>query len=513
MPIRDARLRLALPKLAHIVTESLPHRVRVRQADPVPEVDRALAERRHAELDQLSRHDALTGLPDRDLFKARLQHAISHARAGERLAVLFLGLDRFTNINDTFGHRFGDLILCGIGQRLRGALRKSDMVARLNGDEFAVLLTGLAGDDHAGDIASVLVQSCTAPFLIDGREATPSCSVGVAIYPDQGRTAEELLHAAEAAQSRAKDSGSNWQIYAPDMLQSRNTVLTVSALRQRLKYGGLAVHYQPIVDLVTDQIHSVEALVRWPDDSVAAIDIVHLAESSGLIVPLTEFVMRSAFLQMREWDLGIGRRDLRLAINVSAVQVSRPGMLDTIDRLTDESGFDPSRLDLELTERAAMRASPAVQASLDEMRARGITVTLDDFGTGYSALSRLERLPIDAMKIDKSFLERVGHGGNGVVARAIIAIGHSLGKRVVAEGVETREQLDFLRREGCRYAQGYYLGRPVDSKTITTVLRRQVAETRNTRATPGNRKHAISLVTNVPSAFGHGADRIRSRAL
>ena len=468
---------MALPKLAHLVTELVPRRSPARQA----------------ELDQLSKHDHLTGLPDRELFEARLRHAISHARAGERLAVLFLDLDRFRDINDTFGHRFGDLVLCGISQRLRGALRKSDVVARLNGDEFAVMLGGLASDDNAGDIASVLVQSCGAPFLIDGREVTPSCSAGVAIYPDQGRTPDELLRAAGAAQLRAKQSSSSWKIFAPDMLQSGGCVLTVSALRQRLKYGGLTVHYQPIVDLATNEIHAVEALVRWPDDSVSAIDMVHLAESSGLIAPLTEFVMRSAFLQMREWDLGIGRHDLRLAINVSAVQVSRPGMLETIERLTAEAGFDTTRLDLELTERAAMRAAPAVQASLDEMRTRGITLTLDDFGTGYSALSRLEGLPIDAMKIDKSFIERVDQGGKGVVARAIIAIGRSLGKRVVAEGVETREQVDFLRREGCRYAQGYYLGRPADSKTITAALRRRSGRP----ATPA----PIRRLENTPSRW------------
>lgn len=463
---------MALPKLAHIVTEHVPRRAKVRQNSGGRDPNSPFAERHQAGLEQLARHDLLTGLPDRDQFEAQVQYAISHAREGERLAVLVIDLDRFRDINDRFGHRFGDLILCGISQRLRGALRKSDIVARSNGDEFAVLLCGLASDEHAGDVASVLVQSCAAPFLIDGREATPSCSVGVAIYPDQGMTSSELMRAAGAAQYRAKESGSNWEIYTPGMLRTAGSVLSIGSLRDKLKYGGLAVHYQPIVDLVSDQIHAVEALVRWPDDSVSAIDLVHLAESSGLITPLTEYVMRSAFLQMREWDLGTGRRDLRLAINVSAVQVSSPDMLSTIERLSRESGFDMTRLDLELTERAAMRASPAVQASLDEMRSRGITLTLDDFGTGYSALSRLERLPIDAMKIDKSFLEGVDHGGQGVVARAIIAIGHSLGKRVVGEGVETRTQLEFLRREGCRYAQGYFLGRPADAAATTATLRR-----------------------------------------
>lgn len=257
------------------------------------------------------------------------------------------------------------------------------------------------------------------------------------------------------------------------MRESRET-LTLSALRIAIEQRLLKVHYQPIVSLASGRVHAVEALVRWLDDSVSATDIVGLAETSGLIMPLTEFVLRTAGAQMRAWD-AIGFTDLRLSINISAVQVNGDALLAMIDRVLCELSFDAARLDLELTERAAMRASPGVQAALDALRARGMTLTLDDFGTGYSALNRLERLPMDAIKIDKSFLERVDVEGNGVVARAIIAMGRALRMSIVGEGVETREQLEFLRREGCEFAQGYYLSHPTDGDTLTGWLLERLA--------------------------------------
>lgn len=434
---------------------------------------RALTERRQAELEQMALHDMLTGLANRGLFESQLTEAIAQTAPGRFLAVLFIDLDRFKEINDTFGHRFGDLVLYAISQRLRGAVRKSDIVARLSGDEFAIVLTDLASDQDIAHIAGVLNSSCSAPLVIDGREAIVSCSIGAAVYPDHGTSREILLRAADAAQYRAKESRNSWQLYQPDMRESRET-LTLSALRIAIEQRLLKVHYQPIVSLASGRVHAVEALVRWLDDSVSATDIVGLAETSGLIMPLTEFVLRTAGAQMRAWD-AIGFTDLRLSINISAVQVNGDALLAMIDRVLGELSFDAARLDLELTERAAMRASPGVQAALDALRARGMTLTLDDFGTDYSALNRLERLPMDAIKIDKSFLERVDVEGNGVVARAIIAMGRALRMSIVGEGVETREQLEFLRREGCEFAQGYYLSHPTDGDTLTGWLLERLA--------------------------------------
>jgi diguanylate cyclase (GGDEF)-like protein len=422
---------------------------------------RALTERRHAELRQMALHDMLTGLPNRTLFERHLTEAVAGSASDVGVAVMFLDLDRFKEINDTFGHRFGDLVLCGVSQRLRAAVRKSDLVARLSGDEFAIVLPDIHQAEDAAAIAGVLLSSCGSPLLIEGREVVVSCSIGVAIHPQHGATMEDLIRAADTAQYHAKESRNSWQAYHTDMGEWRPATPGLSALRQALEQGQLTVHYQPIVSLASGEVHSVEALVRWPHSGgwVPAADIVTLAETSGLIVGLTEFVMKTALRQMNEWDRQRGRRDLHLAVNISAMQVSG-SLVEMIDRLLEEAGFDPRRLDLELTERAAMRAGPGAVSALELLRDRGITLTLDDFGTGYSALSRLERLPIDAMKIDKAFLEHVDVEGNGVIARAIIAMAHALGLIVVGEGVESAAQLEFLRREGCEFAQGYLLGRP-----------------------------------------------------
>jgi diguanylate cyclase (GGDEF)-like protein len=403
----------------------------------------------------------LTGLPNRALFEQHLSEALDNVGAGRGVAVLFLDLDRFKEINDTFGHRFGDLVLCGLSQRLRAAVRKSDLVARLSGDEFAMVLPDIGEPGDASAIASVLLSSCAAPLAVEGREVIVSCSIGVAIHPQHGHTKEVLIRAADTAQYHAKETRNSCQVYHSELQEWRTSTPGLAALRQALEQRQLTVHYQPIVCLRSGTVHSVEALVRWPHETgwVPAADIVTLAETSGLIGELTEFVMTTAFRQMQAWDAANGRNALRLAINISAMQVNS-GLVRMIDQLLNESAFDPTRLDLELTERAAMRASPDTLSSLAALRERGITLTLDDFGTGYSALSRLERLPIDAMKIDKVFLERAGAENTGVIARAIIAMAHTLGLSIVGEGVETAAQLEFLERAGCEFAQGYFLARP-----------------------------------------------------
>jgi len=432
---------------------------------------RALTERRHAELQRMALHDLLTGLPNRALFEERLAAALA-AAAGRPVAVMFIDLDRFKEINDTYGHRVGDLVLCAIGQRLRGAVRRTDLVARLSGDEFAVVTPDLAHDDDAGTLARVLLDSCRAPLAIDGREVVVSCSIGVAIFPRHGTTQETLLRAADAAQYHAKEVRNSWHEFSPEMRSWRTPAAGLAALRKAIATDALDVHYQPVVDVRTGVVSRVEALVRWTDNGTAipAGNVVHLAEESGLIVPLSEFVMRTALRQLQRWDQTTGRIDLRLSVNVSAVQVNEGGLIAMVDRLARECGFDLSRLDLELTERAAMRASASALSMLTAIRDRGITVTIDDFGTGYSALSRLERLPIDAMKIDKSFLEQVDHHRTGVIAKAIIAMGHALGLSIVGEGVETPEQFAFLAREGCDLVQGFLLCPPVRGDSLHGVL-------------------------------------------
>ncbi len=434
---------------------------------------RALTERRHAEQQRMADHDMLTGLPNRALFERRLAQALAEASSSAGVAVLFVDLDRFKEVNDTHGHRFGDVVLCALSQRMRAALRKSDVVARFSGDEFALVLPDIRTALDAEAVASVLVASCSSPLVIDGREVVVSCSIGVAVYPHDGRTEEVLMRAADIAQYHAKEVRNSWQRYTPEMEAWNRPLPGLTALHQALDAGELDVYYQPVATLSSGLISGVEALVRWTHPTFGAVpagEVVRLAEESGLIVQLTEYVMRSALEQMRAWDVTTGRLDLRLAINISAVQVHAGGLMAMVDRLMREFAFNPRRLELELTERAAMRASDAAHSTLQGLKARGITLTLDDFGTGYSALSRLERLPFDAMKIDKSFLETIGKTDRSVIPRAVIAMGRALGVRIVGEGVETYEQLAFLRAQGCDCIQGFLLAPPMRGDALAPML-------------------------------------------
>lgn len=449
---------------------------------------RVLTERRHEELARMALHDPLTGLPNRTLFEETLRDALASDTPG-RFAIMFVDLDRFKAINDTFGHRFGDRVLCGIAQRLRGALRRSDVVARLSGDEFAAIARDIDGADEATGLARALLDSCRAPLSIEDQDTVVSCSIGIALYPDHGTTVESLLHAADAAQYRAKEVRNRSHCFNPELKTWRTPSAGLGSLRRAIDSDALDVHYQPIVDMATGRVTAVEGLVRWPigHPDEGAAQIVHLAEESGLIVPLAELVMRKAVRQLQRWDVTTGRTDLRLALNVSALQVSDGGLLGMVDRSSAECDFDLARLDLELTERASMRASTSALSLLNALRARGITLTIDDFGTGYSALSRLEKLPIDAMKIDKVFLEHVAHHRHGVIARAIIAMGHALGLSVVGEGVETTEQFAFLKRHGCDFAQGYLLARPAPGESLHGVLVQGVEEVRHCARGEGGR--------------------------
>jgi diguanylate cyclase (GGDEF)-like protein len=438
---------------------------------------RALTERRHAELRRMALHDMLTGLPNRALFEDTLGEALAAASTQQAVALLFVDLDRFKHVNDTYGHRFGDLVLGAVSRRMRSVMRSSDMVARLSGDEFAVILPNVRRPEDADAVARVLVSSCAAPIAVDGHEVVVSCSVGVALYPQQADSKEALLRAADAAQYHAKEARNSWQRYSADMQSWSAALPGAAALRQALDAGNLDVHYQPLFQLPETRICALEALIRWTHAGrpVPAVDIVRLAEESGLSVALTDFIMRTAMQQMREWDRMVGRTDLRLAVNVSAVQIHEGGLAAMVDRLTGETGFDPRRLDIELTERVAMRATASAQATVEALRARGTTLTLDDFGTGYSALSRLDQLPIDAVKIDRSFLEPIGAGGDSVIARAIIALARALGLRIVGEGVETEAQLAFLKREGCECAQGFLLGRPMPASQLHDLLALEIS--------------------------------------
>jgi diguanylate cyclase (GGDEF)-like protein len=443
------------------------------------DVIRALTERRHAELRQMAFHDMQTGLANRALFEERLTQALAVA-PGSSMAVLFVDLDRFKEINDSYGHRIGDHVISAIAERLRSSVRRGSVVARLSGDEFAILVPDARGAEDADAMARLLLSTCSAPVVVDGRDIVVSCSIGVALYPEHGTTRDALLRAADTAQYHAKEVRNSWQRYTTEMTEWRPATPGLSALRHAMDSRQLVVHYQPVVELESGRIVSIEALVRWTHDGVAIPpgSIVNLAEQSGLIVPLADYVMRTAVADLTRLDAEVGGTGLRLSVNISPVQIGEGSLVTATDRVLSESGFDATRLDFELTERAAMRGSAADRSTLAALRERGITLTIDDFGTGYSALSRLEGLPIHGLKIDKSFLERIHSGRSNVVARAIIAMGRALGLRVIAEGVETAEQLAFVRREGCDCAQGYLLGRPCDVSMLRDQLNRDRAARR-----------------------------------
>ena len=416
-------------------------------------------------LNHLASHDPLTGLPNRMLFHDRLRHAIARRNHGA-LAVLFLDLDRFKLVNDGYGHDVGDALLREVAARLSSCLRAEDTVARLGGDEFVVLIEDLPGAEFAATIAGKIAARLAEPVVIGGRTLPVSSSVGIALHPRDGSDPQTLLKNADTAMYRAKEAGrGGFCFYAGEMnAQAHRRLDLENGLRRALAEGQLEVHYQPQVSLADGRVSGVEALVRWRhprDGMIGPAEFIPIAEETGLIVPLGEHVLRTACKQLADWD----RRGLvvpRLAVNLSARQFRQPDLADRVCRILDEIGLSSSRLELEITESTVMRDADDSVETLRHLRARGISVAIDDFGTGYSSLSQLKRLPIDTLKIDRSFIEGIpGSAEDVAIVGAIAAMARSLGLKLVAEGVEHPAQRDFLRTVECEEAQGWLFGRPL----------------------------------------------------
>jgi diguanylate cyclase (GGDEF)-like protein len=438
-------------------------------------------ERRRAEetVSYLAYHDALTGLPNRSLFEDRFTVALAQAqRHQQRLAVLSLDLDRFKLVNDTLGHAAGDHLLREVAQRLGGIVRAGDSFARVGGDEFLLLLPRSGPAEEVAKMADRILSAFGGPFVFERREFHATTSIGISMYPHDGEDAQTLIKSADAALYRAKELGrGNYQLYTPAMnVRASERLGLENDLRRALEREEFVIYYQPQIGVETGQIVGVEALVRWQHPARGLVlpeEFIPAAEETGLIVPLGCWVLRTACAQMKAWQ-NDGVPPFRLAVNLSMRQFHQPDFVRMVAEVLRDTGLDPRYLELEITESIAMRDAAFTAQILRRLRDSGIRVAIDDFGTGYSSLKYLKDLPIDGLKIDRSFISDLQSDTNdATIASNIIAIGHSLGLNVIAEGVETEEQLAFLRERQCDEFQGFIWARPMPARSLGELFGRQ----------------------------------------
>src|SRR5437588_2621787 len=426
----------------------------------------------------LANYDALSDLPNRSLLADRTAQAIAHARqTGRTCGLIVLNIDRFKLVNEGFGQAVGDALLKLLAERLRAAVREDDTLARLGADSFAVLAANLLRPDETMALVRKIQQAALLPFALDGRELHVSLSFGASTFPRDGEDFEALLRNADAAMQRVKSAGGNgFQYYAAAMTRdATERVELENALRVAAERGELALHYQPQVEIASGRISGLEALMRWhhPERGlISPAQFIPIAEESDLIQSLGEWALSTACRQLSEWDAN-GHPAPRVAVNVSARQFRTPGFVDRVAGLLGERRIDPSRLELELTESVLIDNREQAVAVLEQLKTLGVQIAVDDFGTGYSSLSYLSGLPIDCLKIDRSFVTRLVKGGrDAALAQAIISMGHGLGLRVLAEGVETAEQLAFLRQHDCNEGQGYFFAKPAAPEALADLLKK-----------------------------------------
>jgi len=428
-------------------------------------------------IEHLATHDELTGLPNRTLIRDRIAQGLARARReGTGLAVMFLDLDRFKVFNDGYGHPFGDTLLKAAGARLRELVREGDTVARLGGDEFLVLLPDLRRSADAYVVAQKILDSFSAGIRVSGRDVHVSTSIGVALFPQDGHDVDALVTHADVAMYRSKELGGGvYQFFNSEM--SRDTQRRVeleTQLRSALARHELHVRYQPKVEIATGRITGCEALIGWNHSTLGAVppsQFIPVAEESGLIVPIGDWVLRTACLQNKAWH-DAGYAPIGVAVNVSARQFLRQDVVSWVMETLHFTGLPPQMLELELTESLIAEDPDKVAATIKELKAHGVRFSIDDFGTGYSSLSYLKRFAVDALKIDQSFVKNVGNAADDeAISLAVISLAHSLRLKVIAEGVETAEQRDFLWRNGCDEIQGYFYSTPLPAREFTNVLR------------------------------------------
>ena len=427
-------------------------------------------------LHEMVNHDALTGLPNRRLLNELTGHALRRAeREKSNVAILFIDLDRFKVINDTLGHQVGDKLLMQVSSRLRDVMRESDTVARLGGDEFLVMMDSLRDVEDASRVAKKIVSTLQAEFVIDGKDIFIGASVGISVYPGDGDDVDNLIKAADIAMYKVKSEGkNNYRFYSSDLSENAVERFTMETqLRRALERQQFELYYQPQVSLKTGRIVGAEALVRWQHPELGVVSpakFIPVAEETGLVVQIGEWVLRESARQMVEWT-GQGLDLKSISVNVSGVQVQRSNFADTVYGILVETGCDPALLELEITESVVMNNTEYVISVFARIKEPGVRLAIDDFGTGYSSLSYLKRLPLDKLKIDQSFVrDLTSDPDDKAIASAVIALARSLGLKVIAEGVETQEQIDTLVSMGCDDVQGYFYGRPMPADQFSAVL-------------------------------------------
>jgi diguanylate cyclase (GGDEF)-like protein len=421
-------------------------------------------------------HDRLTGLPNRMLFDERLSLALATThRYGEMLAVVFLDLDGFKTINDTLGHAVGDQLLKNVAQRLTGCLRQGDILARWGGDEFTLLLSPISSAEEVTKIAAQILDTLNTPLEFEGQELHIKASMGIALAPYDGEDAQTLLKNADAAMYRAKQQGrNNYQLYTRAIgTKAQERLVLENNLYKALERQEFRLHYQPQINLETGEIVGMEALIRWQSQELGLISpsvFIPIAEEMGLINPIGEWVLWTACAQNRTWQ-SLGLPPVRMAVNLSARQFQQKNLVKAIAQVLESTKLEPCYLELEITESIAMQDLSSTISVLRTLRSMGIQIAIDDFGTGYSSLSSLKHFPLDKLKIDQSFVrELVTDSSDAAIITALVALGHGLKLEVVAEGVETQEQLTFLRSVRCDGMQGYLLSRPLPAQDATNLF-------------------------------------------
>ena len=426
-------------------------------------------------------YDSLTELPNRTLFLDRLNFDLARMKRGQgKLGLMFIDLDGFKLVNDTLGHEVGDLLLQEAARRLSECVRRGDTIARLGGDEFTVIMPDLEDPRNGSMVAQRILDALAKPYVLDGHEAFVSASIGITVFPDDGDSASHLLRNADAAMYRAKDQGkANYQFFTVDLNEAvKERVVLKNSLIKARKGHEFALHYQPKLAIGSGQVTSVEALMRWNSRKLGAISpakFIPIMEESGMAMEMGEWVIRTACTQYRKWRKE-GLAPLRVAVNLSARQLREESFISVVERVLKQTGVDPKSLEIEITENMLMSDSTNIVVALDTLHDMGIHISMDDFGTGYSSLNHLRQFPIDTIKIDGAFVANIESNTEEIeIIKAIITMGHSLNRRVAAEGVETEGQLSILKELGCDEVQGYYLCPPKPVGPLTEFLQEKTA--------------------------------------